>query len=110
MAACWSSGMPGPSSVTRSPTPFTVAFTLAKVVAKTETVTFQATNAGQFGVVYGGLMEFELTLRGTEWLSELRTLGLKDDSTAGSALGVPLTLRVGAATHAGTAQLVLPAN
>ena len=81
-----------------------------KGAAKTETVTFQATNAGQFGVVYGGLMEFELTLRGTDWLSELRTLGLKDDSAAGSALGVPITLRVGAATHAGTAQLVLPAN
>ena len=60
-------------------------------------------NAGQFGVVYGGLMEFEATLNGAEWLGALTKLGLK----AGGApeLSVPVTLQVGNAKHVGTARL-----
>jgi hypothetical protein len=60
-------------------------------------------NAGQFGVVYGGTMEFETTLSGAEWLRALTKAGLTP--TSGSELSVPMTLQVGNAKHVGTARM-----
>lgn len=61
--------------------------------------TWQAKNASQFGVVYGGMMEFDATLSGAAWLQELEKLGLKNGGTA------TFTIEVGNAKHVGSVQL-----
>ena len=78
-----------------------------KGVAQTENATFKAINASAYGVVYGSLMEFELTLRGADWLAELRRLGLVETRVGTAPLAVPLTLRVGNAEHTTTAPIKL---
>jgi hypothetical protein len=65
-------------------------------------------NAGQFGVVYGGTMEFEATLNGADWLRTLTKAGLTPRSPA--ELSVPIILQVGNAKHTGTARLQWRAN
>lgn len=61
-------------------------------------------NASPYGVVYGGLMEFEVTLSGEEWLTELKRLGY-----AGKAGELPanLTMSVGKARHSAPVQITL---
>jgi manganese oxidase len=54
-------------------------------------------NASEFGVVYGGKMEFEVTLRGKEWGDALTKLGAKPNAPQPFVL--PLKLKVGTATH-----------
>ena len=76
-------------------------------LAQTENGSFRAKNASQYGVVYGALMEFEVTLRGPAWLGELRKLGAVNSAAAGHTIAMPLTMRVGAAEHAATAQVTL---
>jgi FtsP/CotA-like multicopper oxidase with cupredoxin domain len=61
-------------------------------------------NASQFGVVYGGVMEFELTLTGEDWLSEMTRLGAHRSEREGS-VSVPITVHVGAAKHTTTAEM-----
>jgi hypothetical protein len=67
---------------------------------------FRVTNASEHGVVYGGLMEFEATLRGTEWLTELKKLGLEGDSARKERV-VSLTVEIGRARHTATASIDL---
>jgi FtsP/CotA-like multicopper oxidase with cupredoxin domain len=68
---------------------------------------FRAKNLNQSGVVFGGLMEFEVALKGAEWLSELRKLGLKADATGRKEISVPLTVQIGRAIHSATARVVV---
>jgi hypothetical protein len=66
--------------------------------------TLRIKNAGSVGVVYGGTLEFEITLTGPDWLPVLRRLGL---TAAAKELNVPLTLRVGPAEHHASARLAI---
>ena len=72
--------------------------------------TWRVKNASQFGVVYGGMMEFEADLKGNDWAAELQKLGLTKDGTLASTLSVPVTLQVGNARHTATAQIVFRAK
>jgi len=58
---------------------------------------FQIKNASQYGVIYGGLMEFEITLHGKEWREAFEKTGLT--KVAAGNITVPITLQVGAASH-----------
>ena len=65
--------------------------------ANAEGGAFRIKNASQYGVIYGGLMEFEATLTSAGWCKELQKLG----PAGGSGRPIPVTLemRVGAARH-----------
>ena len=63
-------------------------------------------NASEFGVIYGGMMEFEATLTGADWLAELKKLGLSKDAAPDSELTTPVTLQVGDAQHTVSARIV----
>jgi len=67
-------------------------------IASAEGGTFRVKNASQYGVVYGGLMEFEATLSGAGWLKELERAGF---AAGGAAREVPaaIELRIGTAKH-----------
>jgi len=58
---------------------------------------FRVRNAGQYGVVYGGKMEFDLTLQGREWRDALAKQALA--KTGPQTLAIPLRMTVGNATH-----------
>jgi manganese oxidase len=73
-------------------------------VATADGASWRTLNASQFGVVYGGMMEFELTLTGADWLRELKKLGLSAESTAN--FSVALTLTIGQAKHSATVEVV----
>ena len=64
---------------------------------------YRVKNASQFGVVYGGLMEFELNLRGQEWREGLTKLGLA--GSAAQRVSVPIKMHVGVAAHDATADM-----
>ena len=51
-------------------------------------------------------MEFEATLKGAEWLAELKKLGFEGDS-ARKERAVSLTVEIGKARHTAAAQIVL---
>ena len=74
-------------------------------VASAEGGTFRVKNASQYGVVYGGLMEFEVTLSGAGWLKELQRAGA-GSGTAGREILVPMEMRVGTAKHQATASVL----
>lgn len=76
-------------------------------VAQTGSSTFRATNASPFGVVYGGLMEFELVLAGDEWSAELQKLG---GSVTGIEVTIPLSMEIGKAKHRTPATLRVNRN
>lgn len=61
---------------------------------------FQIKNASQFGVVYGGQMEFELTLQGPEWRAGLMKTSVPNPRP--TQITAPITIRVGTASHSGT--------
>ena len=67
------------------------------------------TNATEFGVINGGVLTFELTLTGPEWLAELEKLRAASPPPAASAAhaSVPatLTLALGRARHTVTTLL-----
>jgi len=65
--------------------------------------TFRIKNASEFGVVYGGLLEFEATLTGASWLAALEQLG----SNRGETQEVPATIvvNVGPARHTASARI-----
>lgn len=71
---------------------------------------WQVKNASQFGVVYGGVMEFEMELNGTDWAGELQKLGLTATSPSAQALNVPVIMHVGNAQHSATAQVACRAK
>lgn len=65
---------------------------------------WQVKNANQYGVIYGGTMEFEAELEGTQWAEELQKSGLIVQGPAEQAIAVPMTLQVGVAQHKTSAQ------
>ncbi|HXI31460.1 MAG TPA: multicopper oxidase domain-containing protein [Vicinamibacterales bacterium] len=71
----------------------------------TPEVSFRATNANAFGVVYSGRMEFEVTLTGADWQRELERLGFQPTGARPPSLDIPLTLEIGRAKHTATARL-----
>lgn len=65
-------------------------------------------NANQYGVVYGGMMEFEARLSGTDWLAEIRRVAQSSNNDVAPAeVEIPLTLKVGPATHKATAKIAI---
>jgi FtsP/CotA-like multicopper oxidase with cupredoxin domain len=64
---------------------------------------FQVRNAGQYGVVYGGKLEFDVTLQGREWREALDKQGVAKTGT--QTLTVPLRMVVGNATHSAGVEL-----
>jgi hypothetical protein len=75
-------------------------------VASATNGTWQVTNAGRFGVVYGGMMEFETVLTGPSWLEELQKIGLTPATGAEQKVSIPIVVQVGNAQHKATAELV----
>ena len=63
---------------------------------------FRVRNVNQFGVVYGELMEYELTLQGSEWREALTKLRVT--ASRAQRLSVPISFQVGKAFHRGTAE------
>jgi manganese oxidase len=63
---------------------------------------FRVKNASGYGVVYGGEMEFEATLRNAAWLAEVQKV-----SKGGKPISLPLSMRVGKAEHKTTAGVSL---
>jgi hypothetical protein len=57
--------------------------------AETSDALFEATNASQYGVVYGGVLKFQIGLLGKAWCDELRRLNMR----------IPVRLDVGKASH-----------
>ena len=66
--------------------------------AQTPDGSFRVKNVSQFGVVYGGQLEFEATLNSAAWCAELEKLGVAP-MPKGAPVSAPLTLRVGEAQH-----------
>jgi len=63
-------------------------------------------NANQYGVVYGGMMEFEVRLKGEDWLGEVRRVALPQSGAEMPAeVDLPLVIKVGLATHKATAKV-----
>jgi manganese oxidase len=60
---------------------------------------FRIKNVSGYGVVYGGEMEFEATLRDAAWLAEVQKA-----NKGGGPISLPLSLRVGKAEHKTTAR------
>ena len=83
-----------------------------KGFAESGGVTFQAKNVSQYGVVYGGLMEFELTLSGAEWLAEFSRAAKVERGAppVGSEVEIPLSLEIGKAKHTATARVSVKAR
>ena len=75
-------------------------------VATTTNGTFTAKNAGRFGVVYGGLLQFEAVISRPDFIEELKALGW-DGTAQGEArkLTAPISLGVGAARHSATTEI-----
>lgn len=67
-------------------------------------------NVSQFGVVYGGMMEFEADLKGADWAGELQKLGLTNGGPVPPSLSTSVTLQVGNARHTATAQIACRAK
>jgi manganese oxidase len=65
---------------------------------------FTARNSSQYGVVYGGLMQFEANLSAPELAGELKKLGT--DSRNGHA-SLPITVQIGRAQHSANARLAV---
>jgi FtsP/CotA-like multicopper oxidase with cupredoxin domain len=72
-------------------------------VARTSSGSFQVKNASPYGVVYGGIMEFEATLTGGALLSELKRLGL--DGKSAKTIPLDLALQIGKARHNAIARI-----
>jgi hypothetical protein len=71
--------------------------------ARTPNAEFQIKNASEYGVIYGGQMDFDLTLQGKEWREGLAKLGLTNAKA--QRVNVPLRVEVGNAVHAATADV-----
>ena len=70
-------------------------------LAQTPDGIFRVKNVSQFGVVYGGQLEFEVTLNGPAWCGEMEKLGVAP-RPGGVPVSAPLTLRLGEAQHTAT--------
>jgi FtsP/CotA-like multicopper oxidase with cupredoxin domain len=67
--------------------------------ATTADGSFRVKNASQFGVVYGGLMGFEATLTGPEWLREFQRLGANGAGVRAQSVPTSVTMQIGQAQH-----------
>jgi len=81
-------------------------------VATAPNGSWTVTNAGRFGVVYGGMMEFEVVVTGSAWLAELQKLGLTqaNSNPAEQKVSTPVVLHVGNAQHTAKAELLCRAR
>ncbi len=70
----------------------------AQGLAKDLRTQFRVKNATEFGVVHGGLLEFEIALNGADWVS--------DTTKPGAPPEVPVTLEVAGARHTATVKIV----
>jgi hypothetical protein len=57
------------------------------------------------GIVTGGTVKFELTLKGEPWLKELQRLGAIKGVTVSPTCNVPVSLQVGQAQHSASVKL-----
>lgn len=69
-------------------------------IARTPQGTWQIKNASEFGVISGGVMHFDLTLTGEEWLGAIET-ALAASATKKPAGGarMPVAIEIGQAHH-----------
>jgi hypothetical protein len=72
-------------------------------IAKDARMQFRVKNVNEFGVIDGGLMEFELALNGADWLAEL---GPPPAGGASVAQEIPLGFELGRARHTTTARFI----
>ncbi len=72
--------------------------------------TLRITNGGDQGVVYGGLMNFELTLSGASWAQELKKMGWSATDASTLIRPIPLTITIGEARHIASVPLGLAAR
>lgn len=70
------------------------------------------TNATEFGVINGGVMEFEAVLAGAAWLGERNTAAAPRAESASASRDTPatFTLELGRARHSVTAPVILGRN
>jgi hypothetical protein len=73
--------------------------------ASTDGANYRVLNSGEYGVVYGGTMEFEATLTAPTWLDELKKLGIGGPGAWAVELSVPIELQVGEARHKGASRI-----
>jgi len=71
-------------------------------VASTDEATFRVKNSTAFGVIYGGQMEFEATLKGADWLRELEARGFQRNGPRRRSVEIPLAIQIGRAQHHAT--------
>jgi len=75
-------------------------------VATTTNGSFTAKNAGRFGVVYGGLLQFEAVVSRPDFIDELKALGWDGNARSEARkLTAPISLGVGAARHSATTEI-----
>jgi FtsP/CotA-like multicopper oxidase with cupredoxin domain len=67
-------------------------------VAKDLRTMFRVKNCNEFGVVHGGLLEFEIALSGADWIA--------DATKPGAPTEVAVTLEIARARHAATAKII----
>ena len=77
-------------------------------IAKDARTMFRVKNANEFGVVHGGLLEFEVTLNGADWIADATkpTDGNGAGTVAGAPQEVVVTLELGRAKHTATVPIV----
>ena len=78
-------------------------------IAKDQRTMLRVKNASEFGVVSGGLLEFEIALSGADWLMEPGQAKAPRAATPGAADApqeVPVTLEIGRARHTTTAKFI----
>lgn len=73
-------------------------------VAESKEVSFRVLSEHNYGVVYGGLMEFQIVLRGADWLGELKKLASAKPS-AFEQVSAPFELEIGEVRHSATLSL-----
>jgi hypothetical protein len=74
-------------------------------VAKNSGDSFRVKNANEFGVVFGGTMEFEVKLSGPDWLRELKQASGPEKSVGAREITLPLVVQIGSARHVATVRI-----
>jgi hypothetical protein len=67
-------------------------------VANSKDATFRVLSEHKYGVVYGGLLDFEISLRGPDWLGEIKRAAGAQSGSSGPIL-VPIGVMVGNVRH-----------
>lgn len=73
--------------------------------AQTEGNRFQAKNISEYGVVYGGMMEFQATLSGPDWLDVLKKVAPQIESRRNGQLQIEITVTIDKSKHTTVATL-----